>query len=371
MRAWPSERARAQASERAREFDQPAARRALLTISFPSARQFCGPRDGDAQPNTSPINVTVATAPPFCPTGWVALDESVRAPPEHAGPGGACAATPCRLPGSSPLLAGGTFLYDVVNDMTEEHDLAAEQPALVAQILARLQAINATNVPQSNSPIDPASDPSRFGGVWTPWRGDPRPEVCDPNTTAPPGAWDVRSNFDGAFFLGGAANNATLQGWAWCPQAAGGGTAPLNVSFVVDGAAWHEYVHPTPSASRRQHGRRCAQNAHGSRRAQPHRRVAPRARFARALRGLSSFSGSERPLPQRACLRLKRPSCRQAIGGPDLGGEGLNLGTRPALSLRRPHRPRPSSPPSSSSSSSAAAAPRECRAPRPPRASSA
>jgi arylsulfatase B len=141
--------------------------------------QFCGPRDGDAQPNTSPINVTVATAPPFCPTGWVALDESVRAPPEHAGPGGACATTPCRLPGSSPLLAGGTFLYDVVNDMTEEHDLAAEQPALVAQILARLQAINATNVPQSNSPIDPASDPGKFGGVWTPWRGDPRPEVCD------------------------------------------------------------------------------------------------------------------------------------------------------------------------------------------------
>ena len=177
----------------------------------------------------------------------MALDESVRAPPEHAGPGGACATTPCRLPGSSPLLAGGTFLYDVVNDMTEEHDLAAEQPALVAQILARLQAINATNVPQSNSPIDPASDPSKFGGVWTPWRGDPRPEVCDPNTTVPPGLWDVRSNFDGAVFQGGAAN-ATLQGWAWCPQAAGGGTAPLNVSFVVDGAAlgWVVAVLPRP-----------------------------------------------------------------------------------------------------------------------------
>ena len=197
--------------------------------------QYCGPRDGSVQPDAFPLNVTAATSPPFCATGWVALDESVRAPPEESGPGGACEATPCRLPGTSPLLAGGTFLFDVVNDMTEQHDLAAAQPAIVAQIMAKLQAINATNVPQSNSPVDPKSNPANFGGVWTPWRGDPRPEVCDPNTTAPPGAWDVRSNFDGAVFRGAA--NATLQGWAWCPQAAGGGVAPLNVSFLVDGEA--------------------------------------------------------------------------------------------------------------------------------------
>ena len=197
--------------------------------------QFCGPRDGVAQGGTTPLNVTVATTPPFCPTGWVDLDESVRVPPEEAGPGGSCATgPPCRLPGASPLLAGGTFLYDVVGDLTEQHDLAAEMPALVAQLLARLAAINATNVPQSNSPADPDSNPSRFGGVWTPWRGNPDPAVCDPNATAlpAPGAWTVHSSFDGARFTG---SNASLSGWAWSPNATGGGIAPLTVSIVVDG----------------------------------------------------------------------------------------------------------------------------------------
>ena len=195
--------------------------------------QFCGPRDGGVQPTIPVTNVTAATSPPFCPSGWVDLGERVRAPPEEAGPGGACASTPCRLPGASPLLAGGTWLFDVVGDVTEEHDLAAEKPALVAQLLARLQAINATGVPQAHSPSDPLSNPARFGGVWTPWRGNPDPAACDPNATAP-ADWGVRSNFDGVDFSGGA---GAFQGWAWSPNAAGGGTAPLNVSFLIDGAS--------------------------------------------------------------------------------------------------------------------------------------
>ena len=200
--------------------------------------QFCGPRDGVAQGGTFPLNVTAATTPPFCPTGWVNIDESVTPPPEEAGPGGACATgPPCLLPATSPMLTGTTMLFDVVGDMTEQHDLAAENPALVAQLLARIQAINGTNVPQANSPVDPASAPSNFGGVWTPWRGNPDPAVCDPNATAPPapGDWTVKSSFDGARFSGAA--NASLSGWAWSPNAAGGGIAPLNVSFVVDGRA--------------------------------------------------------------------------------------------------------------------------------------
>ena len=54
-------------------------------------------------------------------------------------------------------------------------------------------------------------------------------------STAPPapGDWTVHSSFDGARFSGAA--NASLSGWAWSPNAAGGGVAPLNVSFIVDG----------------------------------------------------------------------------------------------------------------------------------------
>jgi len=197
--------------------------------------QFCGAQDGQAPPNSFPLPVTPATSPPFCPAGWVrytadAPGAAVIPPPEEAGPGGSCTSTPCRLPSVSPLLAGGVWLFDVVNDPLETTNLAPSMPALAAQLLAQLQAINATNVPQSHSPNDPASSPKNFGGVWTPWRGNPAPAACDPNATRD----TVDSNFDGVTF---SANVARLQGWCWSPQAAGDGRGALNVSFRVDGVA--------------------------------------------------------------------------------------------------------------------------------------
>ena len=151
--------------------------------------QFCGMRDGGTPPTIPPLNVTPATSPPFCPSGWVTPPGSslpaVFAPPEERN--NTCTSTPCLLPADSPLLAGGTFLFDVVADPTEQHDLSAALPEVVASLLAALQAFNATGIPQSNSgvPVDPASNPSRYGGVWTPWRGDPIPQHCDPNASAP------------------------------------------------------------------------------------------------------------------------------------------------------------------------------------------
>lgn len=103
--------------------------------------QFCGGRDGTAQRNTVPVNVTPATSAPFCPSGWVTPPGSalppVIAPPEERN--GSCATTPCLLPPTSPLLAGGTLLFDVVADPTEQTDLAAALPDVVAQLLAALQ----------------------------------------------------------------------------------------------------------------------------------------------------------------------------------------------------------------------------------------
>jgi hypothetical protein len=203
-----------------------------------ASASYCGPHDGGMQPTLPPLNVTRATSPPFCPTGWVPPPGSPGAavvpPPEEAGPGGACASTPCIIPATSPLLTGGVWLFDVVADPFETHDLAAALPDVTARLLARLQAINATGVPQAHSPNDPASAPARHGGVWTPWRGNATPSACDPNTTAAP-AERVDSNFDGATF--GADGSARLAGWCWSPAAGDGGRAPLNVSFLVDGRA--------------------------------------------------------------------------------------------------------------------------------------
>ena len=83
--------------------------------------------------------------------------------------------------------------------------------------------------------MDPASNPKNFGGVWTPWRGDAVPSHCDPNTSLPVPA-DIRSNFEGLHFGGAPDDAVLLTGWAWSPDAAGKGLAPLNVTYVVDGA---------------------------------------------------------------------------------------------------------------------------------------
>lgn len=143
---------------------------------------YCGEHDGNVQPATLPV--TKATSPPFCPTGWVPPTGSglhIQPPPDEP----TCAnGPPCILPDSSPYLSGGVWLFDVVADPYERNNLAAQHPDIVATLMAKLQAINATAVPQAHSPNDPASDPSHFGGVWTPWRGDPVPSHCDPNVTA-------------------------------------------------------------------------------------------------------------------------------------------------------------------------------------------
>ncbi len=50
----------------------------------------------------------------------------------QAGP--ECATLPCLIPLTNPLLAGGTWLYDVVNDPFETTDLASSLPDVVAAI---------------------------------------------------------------------------------------------------------------------------------------------------------------------------------------------------------------------------------------------
>ena len=52
----------------------------------------------------------------------------------------------------------------------------------MAQLLDRLAVYVDQKIPQYNAGMDSASNPVRFGGVWTPWKGDPNPANC----AAPP-----------------------------------------------------------------------------------------------------------------------------------------------------------------------------------------
>merc|ERR1719152_108021 len=96
------------------------------------------------------------------------------------------------MPANSTYITGRTMLFDVVDDMTEEHDVAAENPAIVARLLARLQTYNLTHCNGGPCPDDkkrpgalrppglPTTDPSVMGQtpVWLPYRGDPSPGKC-------------------------------------------------------------------------------------------------------------------------------------------------------------------------------------------------
>eukprot|EP00937_MAST-01D_sp_MAST-1D-sp2_P004572 g4572.t1 len=67
-------------------------------------------------------------------------------------------------------------LYNLAEDPTEQHDLAAANPAKVAELMARIEFYNSTAIaPCDRLTPDPHSNPLHFGGVWTPWSNDTRP----------------------------------------------------------------------------------------------------------------------------------------------------------------------------------------------------
>eukprot|EP00056_Hartaetosiga_gracilis_P012096 m.190091 g.190091 ORF g.190091 m.190091 type:complete len:606 (+) comp13633_c0_seq1:177-1994(+) len=177
-------------------------------------------------PPSCSLPVSAPTSPPWCPNGWTPPPETGRDP--QPPPDVNCTSLPCRYP-SSPYIVGGVFLYDVVKDPFETTNIADEHPEIVKELFAKLSGFNATHIPQNNPQTDPASNPAKFGEIWTPWRGDPVPQHCDTNDTVPA----LKSAFDGLMF-NGSTSSCYLQGWAWDPSIGKGYTA-LNVSLSADG----------------------------------------------------------------------------------------------------------------------------------------
>ena len=135
----------------------------------------------------------------WCPFGWTPPPRSDGKAELPRWPADVkCTALPCVLPDDSPYLTGGhTLLFDLSNDMYEEHDVSAQHPDVVARLLARLEYYNHSHCGGATCPSDPGKfwagcrgnatvDP-KLGSVWLPWQGNPTPSVCDTNR----GKWEL------------------------------------------------------------------------------------------------------------------------------------------------------------------------------------
>ena len=262
---------------------------------------ICVARMGTAVGKSFPLPIPANLSMPWCPYGWTppaqrgANGYQLPQPPPDACPDG----LPCSLGADSTYLSGRTMLFDVVEDMTEHHDVAAANPDIVAALLAKLNAYNASHCggarclpvksvgpPGKPTKISPAPSPlpppsSKITHVWLPWRGDPVPGHCDTNVTLPPNPADtVKSNLDlplkvvvvgvGAAEVddtGGAGGGSAAEedkktereakktkrkaepkakagvvsgaGWCWDSAFAGGGVPPMTVRLSVDGKPVH------------------------------------------------------------------------------------------------------------------------------------
>ena len=201
------------------------------------------------RPN-SPIPIPPDQGTPWCPFGWTPPPradgkyEPPQPPPEAASwPNCTAGKLPCMTPPSSGYVAGQTLLFDVVADMAERRDVAAENPKVVADLLARLQRYNDTHCSNHRCLPDDAGGkqgtPSGHSGpkgvpVWLPWRGDSHPSACDTNRTAPadPTA-TIKSNLDTPAKVHAA--NVHVLGWCWDSAWSGGGVPPMTVRVSVDG----------------------------------------------------------------------------------------------------------------------------------------
>ena len=71
-----------------------------------------------------------------------------------------------------PANSDNIWLFDVDADPLEKNDVHAQNPDIVQKLQARIESFNATHISQVEPPIDPASNPSLTGGVWSPWVPD-------------------------------------------------------------------------------------------------------------------------------------------------------------------------------------------------------
>ena len=108
-------------------------------------------------PKCFPYNISLATAAATCHNGWVPAPESGKLP--EPPPAVHCPALPCTFPNSTYSSLSEVLLFDVEADPSERNDLSKQEPAVLQELMARLQVFIDKGIPQDHGRKDPASNP--------------------------------------------------------------------------------------------------------------------------------------------------------------------------------------------------------------------
>jgi hypothetical protein len=110
-------------------------------------------------------------------TGWVKLVEDTS---------GAFTSRSYEKPSDIQTCDSRTCLFDLHSDPTERTDVSAQNPDVVAKLMARIQEYNRTLVPNVVQPFDMNSCPVNFAtDAWTPWLNSTPPLPPAPPYTPP------------------------------------------------------------------------------------------------------------------------------------------------------------------------------------------
>lgn len=86
--------------------------------------------------------------PDGCASGWVYLNGTMDLP---------------------PLTPSLTWLFNVISDPTEHHNVANDHPDIVAELKSKIDGYNRNPLVMKYYLTDPASNPLKYNDVWTPW----------------------------------------------------------------------------------------------------------------------------------------------------------------------------------------------------------
>jgi len=210
---------------------------------------FCGLRSGVTGAAINTLPVLPNTSNPWCANGWTPPPTTGNYQAPIPPPDSGCSGLPCTLNWTtSPYLTGSTWLFDVVADPFEHNDVAAANPAVVKQLLDRLNYFNTSHCNgarcepiASMGPKGTASSSNASGGqlVWTPWRGNPDPAACDTNVTSPVDPKPPPpppSPFHGTLDLTKLGPKfPAVSGWCYDKDFANGGVPPMTIEIIIDG----------------------------------------------------------------------------------------------------------------------------------------